>query len=71
MFNQNYIIMKPYLLYIAMFLIILCLPFSGNGNEVRWLWKDIPAIPLTLIFISLICIGFYLYRIERINREKR
>jgi hypothetical protein len=62
--------MKTYLLYVAMFLIILCLPFSGSGNEVRWLWIDIPWIPMTLIFISLMCIGFYLYNIERIDKNK-
>jgi hypothetical protein len=57
-----------------MFLLILCLPFRGNEEGVRWLWADITLIPLTLIFISLMCIGFYLYeqrRKERINEEKR
>ena len=63
--------MKTYLLYIAMFLIILCLPFSGNGNEVHWLWEDILWIPMTLLFISLMCLGVYLYETERINRYKR
>lgn len=60
--------MKSYLLYIAMFLQILCLSFSGNENEVRWLWEDLPWIPPTLIFISLMCIGFYLYKKEKINK---
>jgi len=57
-----------------MFLLILCLPFRGNEEGVRWLWADITLIPLTLMFISLMCIGFYLYeqrRKERINEEKR
>ena len=56
--------MKNYLLYFAMFLLILCLPFRGNEEGVRWLWADITLIPLTLIFISLICIGTYLYEKE-------
>jgi cbb3-type cytochrome oxidase subunit 3 len=46
----------------------------GNEEGVRWLWADITLIPLTLMFISLMCIGFYLYeqrRKERINEEKR
>gem|GEM_PF-6123216 len=63
--NQNYINMKSYLLYIAMFLIVLCLPFYGNENEIRWLWADLPWIPLIMIYISLMCIGFYLYKEER------
>jgi hypothetical protein len=57
-----------------MFLLILCLPFRGNEEGVSWLWADITLIPLTLMFISLMCIGFYLYeqrRKERINEEKR
>jgi hypothetical protein len=60
--------MKSYLLYIAMFLLILCLPFSGNGNEVQWLWADLPWVPLTFVFISLMCIGFYLYKKGRVNK---
>ena len=66
--------MKNKFLYFAMFLLILCLPFMGNEEGVRWLWADITLIPLTLMFISLMCIGFYLYeqrRKERINEEKR
>lgn len=62
--------MKNKLLYFAMFLLILCLPFRGNGEEVRWLWADITLIPLTSMFISLMCIGIYLYQ-QRINEEKR
>ena len=57
--------MKSNLLYFAMFLLILCVPFRGNEEGVRWLWADISWIPLTLIFISLMCIGFYLYKKER------
>jgi len=66
--------MKNKLLYFAMFLLIICLLFRGNEEGVRWLWADITLIPLTLMFISLMCIGFYLYeqrRNERINEEKR
>lgn len=63
--------MKNSLLYFAMFLLILCLPFRGNEEEVRWLWTDITWIPQTLIFISLMCIGFYLYKINRDNKENR
>lgn len=68
MFPQNSIKMKSYLLYLSMFLLILCLPFSGNENEVRWLWVDLPWVPLTLIFISLTCIGLYLYKKEKIHK---
>lgn len=59
--------MKSYLLYIAMFMIILCLPLRGNENGIRWLWTDILWAPMTLLFISLMCIGFYLYKKERIK----
>jgi len=61
--------MKNNLLYFAMFLLILCLPFRGNGEEVRWLWQDITWIPQTLIFISLMCIGLYLYNRKRSNKK--
>ena len=57
--------MKNYLLYFAMFLLIICLPFRGYEEGVRWLWADITPIPLTLMFISLMCIGFYLYKKEK------
>jgi len=63
--------MKNYLLYIAIFLILVCLSFTGNTNEVRWLWEDSPWVPITLMFISLMCIGFYLYKVERINKGER
>lgn len=63
--------MKNNLLYFAMFLLILCLPLRGNEEEVRWLWADITWIPQTLIFISLMCIGFYLYKIKRGNKENQ
>ncbi len=62
--------MKNYLLYLAIVLLIACLPFSGNENEVRWLWENHYQVPTTLMFISLICIGLYLYKAERVNREK-
>jgi hypothetical protein len=61
--------MKSNLLYIAMFLLVLCLPFRGNEEEVRWLWEDIIWIPISLIFASLICIGNYLYKKERLNKN--
>ena len=51
-----------------MFLLILCLPFKGNEQGVTWLWTDIIWIPTTLIFISLMSIGFYLYRKGRVNK---
>ncbi len=61
--------MKSYLLYTAMFLLILCLPFSGKENEVRWLWIDLTWVPLIFVSTSLICIGLYLYRKERFNKR--
>lgn len=64
--------MKNKFLYFAMFLLILCLPFRGNEEGVRWLWAETTWIPMALIFISLMCIGLYLYEqrsIERINEK--
>ena len=61
--------MKNNLLYFAMFLLILCLPFRGNEDGIRWLWADNTWIPLTSIFISLMCIGFYLYRINSATKK--
>ncbi len=61
--------MKSNLLYFAMFLLLLCLPFRGNEEGVRWLWGDIIGIPTSLIFTSLICIGIYLFKKERMNRK--
>lgn len=63
--------MKNNLLYLAMFLLILCIPFRGNEEEVRWLWADLTWIPQTLISISLMCIGLYLYTVKRSNKENR
>ena len=60
-------------LYFAMFLLILCLPFRGNEEGIRWLWAETTWIPTSLIFISLICIGYYLYEQRRqgnIREEK-
>lgn len=59
--------MKSNLLYFAMFLLILCVPFSGNEEGVRWLWADIIWVPTSLILISLMLIGYYLYKKERIH----
>lgn len=61
--------MKSYSLYFAMFLLVLCIPFRGDENEVRWLWADMTWVPTSLIFISLMCIGFYLFKKERMNRK--
>lgn len=61
--------MKSNLLYIAMFLMVLCLPFRGNENEVRWLWADLPVIPLVLMLNSLVCIAIYLYQKRSIERD--
>ncbi|HCR55081.1 MAG TPA: hypothetical protein DIW27_11740 [Cytophagales bacterium] len=60
--------MKSNLLYFAMLLLVLCLPFRGNEEGVRWLWTDIIWIPMSLIFISLVCIGFYMYKKESMNK---
>lgn len=54
--------MKSNLLYFAMFFIILCIPFRGNEHEVSWLWADLPWVPLTLVFMSLVCIALYIYK---------
>ncbi len=64
--------MKNKFLYFAMFLLILCVPFRGNEEGLRWLWAETTWIPTTLIFISLFCVGFNLYEQrgkERINEE--
>ena len=60
--------MKNYLLYFAMFLLILTLPLMGGDEGVQWLWADNTFIPLILTFISLLCIGFYLYEAEKKER---
>ena len=57
--------MKSKLLYFAMFLLVLCLPFRGKEEGVHWLWTDIIWIPISLIFTSLVCIGYYLYKKEK------
>jgi len=54
--------MKNYLLYFAMFFLSLCLGFSGNEDEVRWVWADLPHVPLIFMIISLICIALHLYK---------
>jgi len=62
--------MKNYLLYFAMFLLILCIPFGGNENEIRWLWAELIWVPLILIFTSLMCIARYLYIKESIKKKE-
>ena len=62
--------MKRKLLYFAMILLILCLPFRGNEAAVRWLWENLIWIPVFLVFISLTCIGIYLFKTEKISKEK-
>lgn len=59
--------MKSNLLYFAMFLLVLCLPLRGNEQGVHWLWGDIVWVPITLIFTALVCIGFYLFKINKLN----
>ncbi|MBP9194085.1 MAG: hypothetical protein KBF57_05335 [Saprospiraceae bacterium] len=60
--------MKNNLLYIAMFLMVISLPFRGNEIEVRWLWADKPWIPLVFICSSLMCVGLYLLKKDRISK---
>ena len=60
--------MKSNLLYAAMFLLILCVPFRGNEEGVRWLWTNTIWIPISLICVSLICIGYYLYQKESADK---
>jgi hypothetical protein len=67
-FNLNLLYMKSNLLYFAMFLIVLSIPFRGSANEVRWLWEDLPWIPFALMLASLICIALYVYKKELIKR---
>jgi hypothetical protein len=57
-------VMKSNLLYLAMLLMILCIPFWGNENEVRWLWEDFLWVPLTFLLVSLMCLALYVYRKE-------
>lgn len=60
--------MKSNLLYLALFMQILCLPFIGNEEGTCWLWTDCIWVPTSLIFISLICIGSFLYKKERLDK---
>lgn len=62
--------MKSNLLYVAMVLIVLCIPFYGNENEVRWLWTNLPQVPLIFVCIALLCLAVYIYRKEAINSRK-
>ncbi len=61
--------MKSNLLYFVMFLLILCIPFRGNEKEIHWLWEDITWVPTSLIFISLMLIGFYLYKKKKKKKK--
>uniref|UniRef100_UPI00404A2D93 hypothetical protein n=1 Tax=Flavobacterium sp. TaxID=239 RepID=UPI00404A2D93 len=60
--------MKSNLLYFAMFLMILCIPFRGNENEVSWLWADMPYFPLMFLITALLCIAFYVFK-KRISEK--
>ena len=63
--------MKSSLLYVSMFLIILCLPFSGDENEIRWLWSDLIEVPVTLLCTSLTCIALYLFQKESTQKRTK
>ena len=62
--------MKNLLLYLAMFLLVLCLPIYGNEKEVNWLWSDMIWVPISLIISSIILIGIYLYKLENPTLQK-
>lgn len=51
-----------------MLLMVLCLPFRGNEIEVRWLWADMPWIPLVFICSSLMCVGLCLSKKEKATK---
>lgn len=57
--------MKSNLLYVAMFLLILCMPIRGNEEGVRWLWADLLWVPLGLVIAALLCIAVYVFRKEQ------
>lgn len=63
--------MKSNLLYIAMFLLILCIPVAWKENEINWLWEDLLWVPLTLTFISLNCIALYIYKKNEAERLRQ
>ncbi len=52
-----------------MLLMIISLPFRGNENEVSWLWAEMPWIPLVFILSSLMCIGLYVFKKEKMNKK--
>lgn len=63
--------MKSGFLYLAMFLLILCLPIYFDGSEVYWLWADLPWVPFSLVLLALACLGIALFNIESLKSGSR
>lgn len=53
--------MKRYLLYFALFFIILCFSIRGNEHEVYWAWRNLHWIPVMLVCMALVCVAFHIY----------
>ena len=60
--------MKSNLLYLSMLLLVLSIPFHGQGNKIYWLWTDHLWVPVTLIASALVCIALYLYKKESLGK---
>lgn len=58
---KNHIYMKSYLLYFALFFIILCFSFRGNENEFYWAWRNLHWVPAVLVGMSLVCVALHVY----------
>jgi len=61
--------MKSNLLYLAMFLIVMCMPFRGSGSEIRWIWDGLLWVPLVSLLSALVCIALYLHKGELAKRS--
>jgi hypothetical protein len=60
--------MKSTLLYVAMFFMVLCIPFYGNENEIRWIWEDMIWLPMIFMMTALISVGIYVFKLESLKK---
>ena len=53
--------MKSNLLYLALFFLLLCFSAKSDGNDIIWLWNEVPYVPVILVGMAILCIVLHLF----------
>ena len=53
--------MKSNLLYLALFFLLLFFSAKSDGNDIIWLWNEVPYIPVILVGMAILCIVLHLF----------